>query len=265
MPTHSHRRLRLSGMDVLVFSGSVPACAAASAQIVETIKTTQRDRGRAVLGLATGSTPVLVYEQLVQRHLEGLLSFRDVSTYNLDEYYPISPFDLRSYRWYMHRHLLSQVDIAPHRAHLFDGTIPEEFASGHAKEFDRWIEADGGLDLQLLGIGRNGHLAFNEPSSIPVAEALKLGSRLVELHPVTRATRRENAGARIASSPGHSPWGSLPSWLRADPDPRHRRHKASVVARALNGPITAELPASLLQSVGEKVTWMLDEPAASAL
>ena len=154
----------------------------------------QASRGRAVLGLATGSTPETVYAHLVERHRAGSLSFRNVTTYNLDEYYPISPLDPRSYRAYMHRHLFSHVDIAPDRAHVLDGTVPEAFAAAHAAEFDRWIEADGGLDLQLLGIGRNGHIGFNEPSDLTVAEALRLPTRLVELHPVTRADAAREFG-----------------------------------------------------------------------
>src|SRR5690606_13045665 len=117
----------------------------------------------------------------------GEVSFRDATTYNLDEYYPISPLDPNSYRAYMHTHLFGHVDLAPNRAHLLDGTVPEAFADQHCATFDRWIAADGGLDLQLLGIGRNGHIGFNEPSDIPLAEALALPTRLIELHPVTTA------------------------------------------------------------------------------
>ena len=131
----------------------------------------------------------------------GTLSFRDVTTYNLDEYYPISPVHPRSYRVYMHRHLFGCVDIAPHRAHMLDGTVPEAFAGSAAAQFDRWIEADGGLDLQLLGIGRNGHIGFNEPSDMEVADALRLPTRLVELHPVTRADAAREFGSEDAVIP----------------------------------------------------------------
>ncbi len=77
---------------------------------------------------------------------------------------------------------------------MLDGTVPEAFAAAHAAEFDRWIEADGGLDVQLLGIGRNGHIGFNEPSELTVAEALRLPTRLVELHPITRADAAKEFG-----------------------------------------------------------------------
>ena len=176
-------------------------CLAAADLIEEAIRGSVAARGRAVLGLATGSTPEAVYARLVHRHEAGFLSFRDVTTYNLDEYYPISPLDPRSYRSYMHRHLFGRVDIAPNAAHVLDGTVPEAFAAAHAAEFDRWIEADGGLDLQLLGIGRNGHIGFNEPSDLPVAEALRLPTRLVELHPVTRDRRAREFGSEDAVIP----------------------------------------------------------------
>ena len=163
------RPLRYGGMQVHVAPNEIVGSMAAQF-IEDTIHRAVAARGRAVLGLATGATPEAVYARLVDRHEAGALSFSDVTTYNLDEYYPISPVDPRSYRTYMHRHLFGRVDIAPHRAHMLDGTVPESFAGAYAAEFDRWIEADGGLDLQLLGIGRNGHIGFNEPSDIDVAE-----------------------------------------------------------------------------------------------
>jgi glucosamine-6-phosphate deaminase len=254
-------------MHVQVFSDAAEACRAAAEQFVTVIEDARIRRGKAVLGLATGATPVRVYDLLVERHRLGLLSFRDVTTYNLDEYYPVSPLDPRSYRSYMHRHLFSRADIAPERAHLLDGTVPEPFVPEHAAQYDRWIEADGGLDFQLLGIGRNGHLAFNEPSAVPVAEALGLATRLVELHPVTRAdAAREFGGREDQVIPRALTMGIVPILAaRAIVVLATGAHKAEVVAGALAGPMTAALPASLLQSVAGKVTWMLDEPAAVGL
>jgi glucosamine-6-phosphate deaminase len=158
------------------------------------------------------------------------------------------------------------VDIAPECAHLFDGTIPEAFVAGHAAEYDRWIEADGGLDVQLLGIGRNGHVAFNEPSSLSVAEALRLPTRLVELHPVTREDAAREFGGDDQVIPRALTMGLAPILAaRSIVVVATGGHKADVVARALTGPITAELPASLLQSAADRVTWLLDRPAASRL
>ena len=118
------RSLRLVGMKVAVFPDAPAASVAAADLLIETLEKARAERGQAVVGLATGSTPVMVYEELVKRYRAGLLSFRKATTYNLDEFYPISPLDPRSYRAYMHRHLFSQVDIAPHRATCSTGRCP---------------------------------------------------------------------------------------------------------------------------------------------
>ena len=187
-------------------------------------------------------------------------------TYNLDEYYPIQPLDPKSYRAYMHRHLFGHVDLAPNHAHLLDGTVPEAFVAEHAAQFDRWIAADGGLDLQLLGIGRNGHIGFNEPSELSVAEALKLPTRLIELHPVTRADAAREFGSVERVIPRALTMGVATILARRSILMLATgAHKADAVAGALDGPMTASLPASLLQSVAPKVTWMLDESAAAGL
>jgi glucosamine-6-phosphate deaminase len=259
-------RFALGGVEVLVFPDAQAACQAGAERLIAAIDRARTARGRAVLGLSTGATPKTAYAHLVERHRSGSLSFRDVSTYNLDEYYPISPLDPRSYRVYMHRHLFSMVDIAPQCAHLFDGTVPEAFVAGHAAEYDRWIEADGGLDVQLLGIGRNGHVAFNEPSSLSVAEALRLPTRLVELHPVTREDAAREFGGDDQVIPRALTMGLAPIVAaRSIVVVATGGHKADVVARALTGPMTAVLPASLLQSAADRVTWLLDRPAASEL
>jgi glucosamine-6-phosphate deaminase len=254
------------GMKVTVMPDAEPACLATANVVVAAIDSALASRGRAVLGLATGSTPERVYAHLVERHRAGFLSFRNVTTFNLDEYYPIDPLDPKSYRAYMHGHLFCHVDIAPHRAHVLDGTVPEAFAAAHASEFDRWIEAEGGLDIQLLGIGRNGHIAFNEPSSLSVAEALRLPTRLVELHPDTRAAAASEFGGVDQVIPRALTMG-ITSILAARSIVilATGAHKAEAVARALTGPMTADMPASLLQSVADKVTWVIDEAAASRL
>jgi glucosamine-6-phosphate deaminase len=265
-PPMPARSLELAGATVQVFPDSPTACRAAADLIARTIRDALASRGKAVLGLATGNTPVLVYERLVALHRAGEVSFRDVSTYNLDEYYPISPSDPQSYRAFMHRHLFAHVDLAPNRAHVLDSTVPEAFALEHAAQFDRWIGADGGLDFQLLGIGRNGHIGFNEPSELSVGEALRLPTRLVDLHPVTLADAARDFGEGTPVIPRALTLGvativSARSILMLALGP----NKAEAVALALTGPVTAALPASLLRSASGRVTWLLDEAAASGL
>jgi glucosamine-6-phosphate deaminase len=258
--------LRLLGMSVRIVRDARAVCLAAADLIQAEIRNATTERGRAVLGLATGSTPEGVYAHLVDRHAAGSLSFRDVTTYNLDEYYPISPADPRSYRAYMHRHLFGRVDVAPNRAHVLDGSVPESAVNEHCAAFESWIEADGGLDLQLLGIGRNGHIGFNEPCGLGVDEARRLRTRLVELHPVTRSDAAREFGSEDAVIPQALTLG-LASILAARSILilATGSHKAEAVAAALTGPMTAEVPASLLQSVATRVTWILDIPAASDL
>ncbi len=219
-----------------------------------------------MLGLATGGTPVPVYERLVEMHGEGSLSFAGVSSYNLDEYYPMSPLDPQSYRTYMDRHLFSKVDLAPNRAHVPDGTVPEPSLDLYGKCYDAWIEADGGLDVQLLGLGRNGHIGFNEPSDFPVDRALTLPTRPVSLHPTTL----EDAASDFEGE-ANVPRQALTMGTKAILAARSiivlafGEKKAEAVARSLIGPMSAEVPGSLLRSAGARVVWMLDPKAASQL
>ncbi len=243
------------------------AAIAAADRIKAAVDAAGARRGKAVLGLATGSTPIPVYARIVAMHRDGDLSFNGVSTYNLDEFYPISPRDPNSYRTFMHRHLFSQVEVAPNQTHVFDGTVPESAVAEHALQLERWIEADGGLDLQLLGIGRNGHIGFNEPSDLAVEAALKLPSRLVPLHPVTTADAAKDFGG----DPDRVPKRALTLGVAAILSSREilvlafGASKADAVAKSLRGPMTARVPGSLLQSVAGKVTWILDEAAAAGV
>jgi glucosamine-6-phosphate deaminase len=255
-----------SSAEVLVFPDAQAACQAAAAWLAEVIERARRERGRAILGLPTGSTPKAVYSELVKRHHERSLSFKDVTTYNLDEYYPVSPLDPRSYHFYMHENLFSHVDIAPNCAHILDGTVSDEFAEAHAADFDRWIDYDGGLDVQLLGIGRNGHIAFNEPSDLSVEEALALPTRLVNLHPITAADAARELGGMDRVIPRALTMGMAPILsARSIVVLATGTHKAQITALALRGPMTAKNPASLLRAAGDRVTWLLDEAAATGL
>jgi glucosamine-6-phosphate deaminase len=261
------RTLNLAHATVRVYAESATACHAAADLIAATVRQQVEARGQCVLGLATGGTPIPVYQRLVSLYRAGEVSFANTTTYNLDEYYPISPLDPNSYRAYMHWHLFSQIDLAPGRAHVLDGTVPEAFAAEHAAAFDRWIAADGGLDLQLLGIGRNGHVAFNEPTDLPAEEARTLPTRVAELHHVTISDAARDFGGkkervpRRALTMGLAPILAARSILVLAFGP----HKAEAVAQAISGPRTASLPASLLQTAPGRVTWLLDEPAAKGL
>ena len=260
------RRLKLEGADVKVFARPEGACEEAAGDIANLIQFCNQIRGKTILGLATGSTPIPVYEKLVEAHRSRDLSFKKVRSFNLDEYYPMSPTDPNSYRAYMDRHLFSHVDIEPNLAHILDGTVPEVFAGAYADQFDRWIIDEGGIDLQLLGIGRNGHIGFNEPSNLSVEEAIGLRTRLVELHPTTIADAANDFGGeefvpRRALTMGVASILSARSIVVL----AFGANKAPAVARSLLGPITAEVPGSLLRRASGGVTWLIDKAAASEI
>ncbi|MEO0341522.1 MAG: 6-phosphogluconolactonase, partial [Bacteroidota bacterium] len=118
-----------------------------------------------VLGLATGSTPIQVYSELVRLHKEEDLSFHNVVTFNLDEYYPMAPDAQQSYVRFMHEYLFDHIDIPKENIHIPDGTISMDEVEAYCQAYEKNIKSNGGLDIQILGIGRTGHIAFNEPGS----------------------------------------------------------------------------------------------------
>jgi len=263
MSANSPRRMELnSAAEVLVFQNAATACLAAANRITALVQ----GKPQATLGLATGSTPIPVYQELVRQHAAGGLSFAKASTYNLDEYYPISPLNDQSYRWFMNHHLFSHINLPANQAHVLDGTVPAQAATEHALQFERWIKEADGLDLQLLGIGRNGHIGFNEPFEASLAEACNLPTRVVELHPVTRAD-----AAPAFNGLEHVPTHALTVGTKQILKARtililaFGPNKADAVAASLQGPATSVVPASLLQTVADRVVWMLDEAAAAGL
>lgn len=151
-------------------------------EIADLIKTKQKKGETAVLGLATGSTPTNVYAELVRMHKEEGLSFSNVVTFNLDEYYPMKPDSLQSYVRFMHEHLFDHIDIKPQNIHIPDGTTPREKLNEYCLSYEKAIENAGGIDLQLLGIGRTGHIGFNEPGS-----EINSPTRLISLDYITIA------------------------------------------------------------------------------
>lgn len=261
------RELSTRAGRVRVFESALAASSAAADRLVEVIRKSVASRGRAVIGLATGGSPINVYRRLVELHVQGELRWDDVISYNLDEYYPVAPGDPHSYRAYMQKHLFDAVKPAANRAHLFDGTVPESFANEQAAGFDRWIAADGGLDLQLLGIGRNGHIGFNEPDDAPLAEALARPSRLERLHPITLEDAARDFGGDESRVPRRALTIGTATILAARSVIvlAFGAQKSEALARAHGGAMTSATPASLLQSIADRVTWYLDPAAASGL
>src|SRR5690606_30884610 len=160
-------------------------------RIASIIKNKQAKGETAVLGLATGATPVKVYQELVRLHKEEGLSFRDVVTFNLDEYYPMQPTDDQSYVSFMKKHLFDHIDIPAANINIPDGTLAPEEIQGYCEAYEQKISNLGGLDIQILGIGRTGHIGFNEPGSAPNS-----GTRLVTLDDLTRRDASRDFGGK---------------------------------------------------------------------
>ncbi len=246
-------------LPVSVYATSVEASRAVAAEIATLIR--ERASGKpAVLGLATGSTPMGVYAELVRLHQEEGLSFRNVVTFNLDEYWPVAPESLQSYRRFMREHLFDLVDIDPRNTHLPDGTVERSRLAAHCAEYEARIADAGGIDVQLLGIGRTGHVGFNEPGSPRDSR-----TRLITLDQVTRMDAASDFfGER------NVPRQALTMGVGSILDARRvilmafGEHKAAIVKRAVEGEVTPSVAASFLQQ-HRGARFVLDPAAASEL
>jgi len=212
-----------------------------------------------VLGLPTGRTPLLLYAELVRLAASGAVNFAEASTFNLDEFYGIPPSHAGSYRSFMQRHLFDHVNIDPGRIHFLDGSAADPLAEGC--RYEKAIDEAGGIDLQILGIGSNGHIGFNEP-----APALEARTHLVTLKPETRRSNAELFGG----DPDGVPAQALSMGMATILDARSLvlvatgERKAACVEKLVTGSITTQLPASFLQLHGD-VDIVLDEATASKL
>ena len=209
----------------------------------------------AVLGYATGSTPLGLYGELIRLNREGALDYKDVTTFNLDEYVGLDGSHDQSYRYFMNTNLFDHINIDLGRTH-----VPSGLDVAAAADYDRAIEAAGGIDLQLLGIGNNGHIGFNEPGT-------PFGSRthLVDLHPSTR-----EANKRFFTSIDEVPTQAVTMGVRTVMNARAvilmaiGKGKAEIIRKTVLGPVTEEVPASVLQLHPEAEIY-LDYEAASLL
>src|SRR5207249_463183 len=165
----------------LVVSDHDDLAALLAERIVDTIRRGVAANGRCVLGLATGSTPLGIYQELIRRHRAGEIDFSRVVTFNLDEYYPMPPTSPHSFRRYMQENLFDHINLPPAQAHVPDGGTPRERLAEACAAYERAIAAAGGIDFQLLGIGQSGHIGFNEPGSTADSR-----TRLVTLDTITR-------------------------------------------------------------------------------
>jgi glucosamine-6-phosphate deaminase len=246
-------------IDVKILKNSKDGANYVAQQIAELIREKQSKGQNCVLGLATGSTPISLYAALVKMHQTEGLSFKNVVTFNLDEYYPIDKDAYQSYWSFMHRHLFSHVDIDPANIHLPNGNVPKEEMKKYCASYEQAIEDAGGLDLQILGIGLNGHIGFNEPGS-----SIQSKTRLVNLDNTTRIANSYEFPS-ISKVPRLAVTMGIGTILKA------KRiilmawgNKASIVAKAVEGHVTESIPASILQQHNDCI-FVVDEPASTEL
>ncbi|NOY41222.1 MAG: glucosamine-6-phosphate deaminase [Planctomycetes bacterium] len=259
-PLDDYTASQVERMPVRVFPHAHDACRSVAEQIAACIRQKASEGKPCVLGLATGSTPIGVYAELVRLHQEAGLSFANVVTFNLDEYYPMQPEELQSYIRFMREHLFDLVDIKAENIHIPDGTLPIEQVADYCKWYEAEIKRAGGIDIQLLGIGRSGHIGFNEPGSGKGSR-----TRLITLDGFTRTDAasdffgQENVPRRALTMGVGTILEARQVFLLA-----FSENKAPIVQGAAEGEVRASITASFLQE-HDCVEMILDEAAASEL
>ena len=259
-PAGQFEETRFEKIHNVIFESSYKASLVVAQEIANLIKDKSTQNTYCVLGLATGSSPIKVYEELVRMHREEGLSFVNVISFNLDEYYPMEKSNVQSYDYFMHEHLFNHVDILPENINIPDGTVSDENLYQSCVDYEMKIKAVGGIDFQLLGIGRTGHIGFNEPGS-----HLNSGTRNIKLDHITRVDAAPaflgidnvpvkaitmgigtvNAAKRIVLLA----WGA---------------NKAEILKKTIEGDVTSNVPATYLQS-HNNTTFVLDEGASEEL
>ncbi len=233
---------------------------ALAARIAALVREKARRGERAVLGLATGSTPLGIYRELIRRHRDEGLDFSHVVTFNLDEYYPMDPDSVHSYHRYMRENFFAHVNVPEESVHIPRGDVPEERVDEHCREYEERIREAGGIDLQLLGLGRSGHIGFNEPGS-----GRESRTRLVFLDTVTR---RDAASDFFGED--NVPLRAITMGVATILEAREivlvatGEHKSRVVRRAVEGPVDPDVAATHLQRHPNAV-FHLDAAAAAEL
>jgi glucosamine-6-phosphate deaminase len=242
------------------FKNSEEASVFVANEIASLVKIRQLEGKPCVLGLATGSTPTRVYAELIKIHKEGGLSFKNVHTFNLDEYYPIEPDSLQSYVRFMKEHLFNHIDIPKKNIHIPDGTLPKEKVQDFCIQYEKKIETLGGIDLQVLGVGRTGHIGFNEPGS-----SERTVTRLITLDQVTRMDAASDFFGE-ENVPRKAITMGVGTILKAKRIIMMAwgEGKASIVQRAVEGPVTDQVPSTFLQKHANTVV-VLDDAASSRL
>nr|WP_299383715.1 glucosamine-6-phosphate deaminase [Allomuricauda sp.] len=259
-PAGRFEETRFEKIHNIIFENSADGSEVVAKEIADLIKEKQAKGKPCVLGLATGSSPIRVYRELVRMHKEEGLSFANVISFNLDEYLPMERDNRQSYHYFMHEHLFNHIDIDPNNVHIPNGTVTGDAIIEHCLDYESKIKEAGGLDFQLLGIGRTGHIGFNEPGSHHNS-----ATRVITLDHITRVD-------------------AAPAFLGIDNVPRKAitmgiatvmaakrivllgwgQNKAQIIKETVEGEISSQVPATYLQE-HNNCTFVLDTGAASEL
>src|SRR5689334_7339119 len=229
-------------------------------RIAEIIKERRREGGHAVLGLATGSTPIGIYRELIRMHREEGLDFSDVVTFNLDEYYPMNPDSIHSYHRFMRENLFNHINIKPQNVHIPRGDVPRDDVEVECERYEASIKKAGGIDLQILGIGKTGHIGFNEPGS-----GAESRTRRIALDTVTR---RDAAADFVGED--NVPTEAITMGVASIMEAKEialvatGEHKAAIIKRAVEGEPDPDVAATYLQAHPNAIFYV-DVAAAAEL
>lgn len=247
-------------INTIIHENSQEASYYVAQEIISLVTQRQKERKKMVLGLATGSTPIKVYDYLVQAHKEQGVSFSNVISFNLDEYFPMDAESIHSYVRFMREHLFDHLDIPTHQINIPDGQQNKESVRAYCQNYEQKIIDAGGIDIQILGIGRTGHIGFNEPGS-----SLKSKTRLVRLDRITRLDAasdffgKENVPSKAITMGVGTIMGAKRIILMA-----WGEGKANIIKQAVEGPIQESVPATFLQN-HQNCDFIIDRAAATSL
>ncbi|HCD53614.1 MAG TPA: glucosamine-6-phosphate deaminase [Balneolaceae bacterium] len=243
-----------------IYENAQLASAAVANEIADLIRSNNAKNKSTVLGLATGSTPTKIYDELVRLHKEEDLSFKNVITFNLDEYYPMQPDSLHSYVKFMNTYLFDHIDIIKENIHIPDGTLKRDQVNAFCKDYEKKIEEAGGLDIQILGIGRTGHVGFNEPGSTVNSKTRMIAlDRLTILDAASGFFGAENVPTRAITMGVGTILNAKKIYLMA-----WGEGKSDIIRKAVEGEMTAHIPATFLQD-HPNAEVILDEGSSAEL
>ncbi len=247
-------------INTIIYENSQEASYYVAKEIISLVLKRQEEGKKMILGLATGSTPIKVYDYLVQAHKEQGVSFSNVISFNLDEYFPMNAESIHSYVRFMREHLFDHLDIPAHQINIPDGQQNKESVRAYCQNYEQKIIDAGGIDIQILGIGRTGHIGFNEPGS-----SLKSKTRLVRLDRITRLDAasdffgKENVPSKAITMGVGTIMGAKRIILMA-----WGEGKANIIKQAVEGPIQESVPATFLQN-HQNCDFIIDRAAATSL